>query len=79
MPVVSFESRPEPSPPIEEPPPDALLISPSSRASVDLEAALSAWGHEYARVQGRLPTREDAAMGARQLAMKLGWEPGGSC
>ena len=79
VPVVSFESRPEPSPPIEEPPPDALLISPSSRASVDLEAALSAWGHEYARVQGRLPTREDAAMGARQLAMKLGWEPGGSC
>jgi hypothetical protein len=30
-------------------------------------------------VHGRLPTREDAAMGARQLAMVLGWEPGGSC
>lgn len=71
VPVVSFE-------PIR-PLPDALLLSPSSSASVNLEAALSAWGHEYARVHGRLPTREDAAMGARQLAMVLGWEPGGSC
>ena len=83
VPVVSFEPiRPEPGPSIEDPlpdAPDALLLSPSSSASVNLEAALSAWGHEYARVHGRLPTREDAAMGARQLAMMLGWEPGGSC
>ena len=77
---MSFEPiRPEPGPSIEDPLPDALLLSPSSSASVNLEAALSAWGHEYARVHGRLPTREDAAMGARQLAMMLGWEPGGSC